>query len=440
MACLKWCCKFLSYYSHSSIPKEDDTTATTTTCSVVDEEVSYWNHCGAAILPKEVRVAGQRSLFQEPYESCPGEDDWEEVQELFGKLIDTPLIENISLIPNTAYGITMIVQNLTSASVKKKVLVLQDQFSSTIYPWQDSPHWNLHIIPYPDYSEKNQTWTSMIQSTLQTVDDIDVVCIPPCHWSDGSIVDYKHIALICSSRKIPFILDATQFIGIVPFSIRNDFPKSLDLAVIVTTHKWCMGPFGMTLFYFSPSFLLNQMNLPLVSHGRNRSDYHTERRYTITHTNNDLEAMYPPTYNNCGACKYHGGGKDNPISMAILKAGLQYVLQHNLASQRTQDHLKRITDTICQQTQKWGYRPTAPLHQRYGHVLGLVLPHNYTSMLLKLVQRLKEQHHVIVAAKCGNLRISPSMITSEKDIHQLLTSLQHETNLFTSNPRQYLQL
>ena len=61
-------------------------------------------------------------------------------------------------------------------------------------------------------------------------------------------------------------------------------------------------------------------------------------------------------------------------------------------------------------------------------------------ILLQLVKRLAKHYNVYVAAKSATLRISPSIITTSKDIRVLIYALTKETSLALQDPVQYLQL
>lgn len=89
--------------------------------------------------------------------------------------------------------------------------MLEDQMCSAIYPWQvlcseSESSIQLEIVAYP--TDLSGGWTEAILEQLS--DDVLVVCLPPLHWSDGSIVDLDAIGKVCRAKGIYFIVDATQ--------------------------------------------------------------------------------------------------------------------------------------------------------------------------------------------------------------------------------------
>jgi hypothetical protein len=154
----------------------------------------------------------------------------------------------IAIMPSTAFAITLAARNLQRTVVMKdddddvgnsdsdrryRIIVLQDQFDSAIYPWQQvcdesNGRVRLDIIAHPPDDEDNG-WTEAIMRSITNsfsgpalggdgtygADDggrerILAVCLPPVHWSNGTILDLDVIGTACLERDIPLIVDGTQ--------------------------------------------------------------------------------------------------------------------------------------------------------------------------------------------------------------------------------------
>jgi len=81
--------------------------------------------------------------------------------------------------PSTAFAITFAANNIKKMlkdNKRKKIVLLQDQMNSAVYPWQYlvddcNNSVELGIIPYP---QKDETWTSAV---IDRIDDTILVAM-----------------------------------------------------------------------------------------------------------------------------------------------------------------------------------------------------------------------------------------------------------------------
>ena len=172
----------------------------------------YLNNAGQALLSPEVRAAGVAALEQMPWEPH-GSDDQQPIRECFATLIDAESTD-IAIVPSTAFAITMAARNIqrTCAKPRGKILLLQDQFNSAVYPWQqivEESNGLIHmeIIPHPA-ADIEDGWTKAILDRIDQT--VIVTCLPPLHWSNGALIDLEMIGRKCREYDVPLIVDATQ--------------------------------------------------------------------------------------------------------------------------------------------------------------------------------------------------------------------------------------
>ena len=98
---------------------------------------AYFNHAGQAPLTPEVEDSGVEAIRKKPWEKVSG-DDQQRVRELFAAMINADS-SRIAFAPSTAFAITLAARNLLSeiSSKSGRIVILQDQMCSAIYPWQD---------------------------------------------------------------------------------------------------------------------------------------------------------------------------------------------------------------------------------------------------------------------------------------------------------------
>jgi selenocysteine lyase/cysteine desulfurase len=194
-----------------------------------NKAIVYLNNAGQAQLTPEVQQAGLDAISKPPWET-PAEDPIMEasIQQSFATLIDCSDPSDIVMVPNTAYAISLAALNVqrtvidTGIRSRGTILLLQDQFDSAVYPWQqmcDASNGNitLNIVPYPTSDDDDDGWTPGILERLS--DNVIAACLPPLHWSDGSLIDLEAIGSKCRKHEIALIVDATQAVGIMPVSV-----------------------------------------------------------------------------------------------------------------------------------------------------------------------------------------------------------------------------
>lgn len=238
--------------------------------------VHYFNHASQAPLSPDAQKLGIELLQASPWEHTDNDlnptYNQARVRTLFALLIDDVDIDKndnedakdltdadtgsrIAMFPSTAFAITLAARNVIEHRKKRedcagagRILVLQDQFDSAIYPWQQMCNESkgqitLDIVGYPDddldessFSPSMSGWTRAILEKLDSNHDgreIVAACLPPLHWSDGTLIDLEAIGAVCRDRNIPLIVDATQGAYASPSLFNGEVPrfcrKPLDL-------------------------------------------------------------------------------------------------------------------------------------------------------------------------------------------------------------------
>lgn len=289
--------------------------------------ITYLNSAGCSAIPNTVKAAGEAAIFKKatPWNGIGNDNDIEQIRILFARMLhSTP--DCISYGHCTSYAISLAAFNIQRSGdlvPGDEVLVLADDMSSAIYPWQyicEANDLKLSIIKRPSFpaavedqdQQSEQTtadvdWTALILSKLTDGSRVAVVAVPHVHWCDGSIIDLQAISdgiaalrranqresncpeITC--RKPYFVVDGTQSIGMLPLSVNpisvNDAfvptPSSTQVSaylpefriaycpsidfIACSVHKWLLGPYGTSLTYVAPKH--HKQWIPLAYHERN---------------------------------------------------------------------------------------------------------------------------------------------------------------------------
>ena len=214
---------------HSSCANSFQTMGTNQSVPIEEKEVAYFNHAAQAPLTARVKQAGIDAIQKSPWEAYPSLENDQKVRELYAAIIGAEDASHIALMPSTAFAITLAAHNVLKDVQGKtgRILLLMDEMNSAVYPWQElctksDGRIRLEIVPYPEKTENEDgCWTKSIIDCLTRDGDgnspVLAACLPPLHWSDGSLIDLEAVSLECSKRNIPLIVDATQ--GMIDFKI-----------------------------------------------------------------------------------------------------------------------------------------------------------------------------------------------------------------------------
>ena len=206
---------------------------------VHESTVHYFNHASQAPLSAEVQKLGIELVRSPPWkardDSHSAPYNQARVRSLFASLVESDENEDvketgsrIAIFPSTAFAITFAARNIAETKTKQRstdigrILILQDQFDSAVYPWQQvcdesGGKLTLDIVGHPgeeiqhDYGDGASGWTLAVLNRLKEHSgEIRAACLPPLHWSDGTLLDLEAIGKVCRQYNIPLIVDATQ--------------------------------------------------------------------------------------------------------------------------------------------------------------------------------------------------------------------------------------
>lgn len=219
------------------------------------ENVSYLNGAYMSPFLKSVEAIGHASVTKKcfPYE-VTGDDFFTNTNKLkqeFSKLVEINDYQNVAIIPAVSYGIATVANNV-KLNAGGEILVVGEQFPSNIYSWQkiaDKNNATVRIITAPeDFNKRGQRWNRSILEAIS--DKTALVAISHVHWADGTLFDLKAIRVKTKLHNALLIIDGTQSIGALPFSVKEIEPDAL----ICAGYKWLLGPYAIGLAYYSDAF------------------------------------------------------------------------------------------------------------------------------------------------------------------------------------------
>jgi len=363
----------------------------------IPADVAYFNCAYTAPLLKVAAEAGHAAVAAKSHPWTITADhffrDLEECRRLFGDLVDSAP-DNIALIPAVSYGIALAAGNLP-LSRGQKILILAEQFPSNVYAWMRRVRETgalLAAVPRPADGD----WSKAV---LERIDvNTAVVALPTCHWTDGAVLDLVRIGQRCREAGAALVVDGTQSLGAVPFSVRQVQPDFL----ITTAHKWLLGPYSYGFCYVAPE---HQNGTPLEENWLNREGSRNFARLV------DYRESY-----RSGARRFDVGEASNFILAPIAATALRQLLEWSVESVAAT--LDGLTTTIAEWAAERGLGTNARVY-RSPHMIGLQKPGGFPG---ELPARLASEK-VFVSVRGESIRVAPHVYNDRGDLDRLFAAL-----------------
>jgi selenocysteine lyase/cysteine desulfurase len=344
-----------------------------------------------------VAAAGQAALHSKvaPW-TITGERFFELVERnrrLFAGLV-AAAPDDVAIVPAVSYGIALAAMNLPVES-GRSIVVLQDQFASNVYSWTRAAAANgarMVFVPRP----ADHDWTRAVLEVLDS--RTAVAALPNVHWFDGTLLDLVRIGRRCREVGAALVVDGTQSVGALPFSVPDVQPDFL----VTTAHKWLMGPYSFGFCYVAPR---RQAGRPLEENWMNRAGAEDFSR----------RVDYSEGYR-AGARRFDVGEASNFILAPVAAAALEQVQEWGVGNIAAA--LKAKTDLIAVRVKDLGF-DTPPATARSPHMIGISRPGGFAPDLPERLAREK----VFVSLRGETIRIAPHLYNTEADLERLFQAL-----------------
>lgn len=363
----------------------------------IPDDVAYLNCAYMSPLMRPSLEAGTAGLARKsrPWELTADQFfvGSEEFRATAARLLDCSA-ECVAIVSSAGYGIQTAARNVP---VKKgqAILVLAEQFPSNYYPWQKLAQENaafLKVVPWPD----DQDWTAAVLNSLTP--EVAVAALPHVHWTSGGRLDLVRIGQACRNLGVALVLDLTQSLGALPFSVEEVQP---DFAV-TASYKWLLGPYSTGVLYVAP-------------HWHNGSPL--EEGWIQRDNSRDFSSLilYSEDYH-AGARRFDMGERSNFALLPAAMRSMQQILEWDVAEiSKVSGALNR---RLAGEAAELGFTaPDEPL--RAPHYLCLRRKTPIPKELTELLAREK----VFVSVRGSSVRVAPNVYNTDKDCDRLLGCL-----------------
>jgi selenocysteine lyase/cysteine desulfurase len=365
----------------------------------LDPEVTYLNAAYMSPQLKSVTEAGMEALSRKskPWTIEPADFFTHEraLRETFAQLVEIDNPDQLALIPSASYGLTTAARN-TPLSAGQEILVVDEQFPSNYYPWQrraEETGATIRVVG-PARPDRTTSWNEALLEAITP--STAVLAIGHIHWADGSLFDLVALRQKLNEVGAYLVIDGTQSVGALPFSVRDIQPDAL----VVAGYKWLLGPYSLGLAYFGERYLTGT---PL------------EENWIARRNSEQFGGLveYEPDYQP-GAARFSVGEKSNFNLVPMLHSALQQLLEWQPA--RIQDYCADIAREALEELAEMGCY-LEPTERRAHHLYGIRLPRTIDAD--RLAESLSS-NRVYVSRRGSALRISPHLYNTADDFRALV--------------------
>ncbi len=367
----------------------------------LSDNITYLNGAYMAPQLKSVTEVGLATVIQKakPNEITP-EDFFTQrkvLKQRFATLVNAPDYRNIAIIPSVSYGIANAANNVP-IHPGDEIIVVDEQFPSNVYVWQEvakKHNASITVIKPPkSFKDRGALWNQNILDTITK--KTAVVAMPHVHWADGTLFDLKAIRAKTEDVNAFLIIDGTQSVGALPFSVSEIKPDAL----ICAGYKWLLGPYSTGVAYYSDAF---NEGTPIEHNWMNR--YNSEDFTGLT--------QYEDRYKE-KAARYSVGESSNFVLTPMLIRALEQLIEWS--PEAIQEYCKTISTTAIQHLRNLGCFIEED-HYRAHHLFGIYLPDHID--LERLKTKLKEEN-IFISFRGNAIRVSSNVYNSETDFDRLL--------------------
>jgi selenocysteine lyase/cysteine desulfurase len=228
-----------------------------------------------------------------------------------------------------------------------------------------------------------------------------LVSVSHVRFDDGSLLDAKRLAAACHAQGALLLLDVSQSCGAVPMNVRElgaDF-------IVCAGYKWLFGPFGTGFFWIKHELLSSVLPAPFYWMAVAGSDNFAKLDFANSQPENSAKRWDAPEW-----ASYFN------FNLAGFDASLEFVLR--MGAETVERHNRELIELMFARLPKDRCVPASPLDVAKRGPYGCFAART-PEKTVALYHKLRTEN-VIVSLREGNIRVSPHLYNTERDIDRLI--------------------
>jgi cysteine desulfurase/selenocysteine lyase len=229
-----------------------------------------------------------------------------------------------------------------------------------------------------------------------------VVSVSLVRFDDGSLLDAARVAAACHAQGALLLLDISQCCGAMPLDAEQlgaDF-------MVCAGYKWLLGPFGTGFFWAKSERIVKMRPGPFYWMAAAGSD-----NFSSLSFDDPQPAPAAKRWDTAESASYFN------FNLVAMDVSTDFVVR--VGPETVAGHNRRLIDFMYERLPKDRCIPASPLETERRGPYGCFAART-PEKTVALYQKLRNEN-VIVSLREGNIRVSPHLYNTERDIDRLIS-------------------
>jgi selenocysteine lyase/cysteine desulfurase len=364
------------------------------------EDATYLNLAGQAPMPRVALRAVQAALeAKKSPHHAPDSAFFEvpnRIRVSLAKLIGGKP-EEIALTSGASAGLAAVAQGLTWKP-GDEVITAKGEFPLQYTSWKPMEEREGIKVVMVSPRERFLSADDLISAITPRT---RLVSVSMVRFDDGSLLDAKKVAAACHAQGALLLLDASQCCGAIPMDVHElgaDF-------IVSAGYKWLLGPFGTGFFWLKSAHLSTVRPTPFYWMGVAGSDNFAALNFSDPKPAPSAKRWDSPEW--ASAFNFNLAGFD---------ASTEFVARMGPAT--VEEHNRKLIDLLFERLPKDRCVIASPLDAARRGPYGCFTARSKekTTAMYDLLRK----ENVVVSLREGNIRVSPHLYNTERDIDRLI--------------------
>jgi selenocysteine lyase/cysteine desulfurase len=228
-----------------------------------------------------------------------------------------------------------------------------------------------------------------------------VVSVSMVRFDDGSLLDTARVAAACHKQGALLLLDASQCCGAIPMDVNQlgaDF-------IVSASYKWLLGPFGTGFFWAKSEHLGMMRPGPFYWLAALSSDNFSALNLADPKPGANAKRWDSPEW-----ASYFN------LNLVAMDTSVDFVVR--MGPELVAAHNRKLIELMYARLPKDRFVPASPLDPAQRGPYGCFAARS-PEKTAEVYNRLRKEN-VVVSLREGNIRVSPHLYNTERDIDRLI--------------------
>ena len=229
-----------------------------------------------------------------------------------------------------------------------------------------------------------------------------LVSVSMVRFDDGSLLDVARVAEACHKQGALLLLDASQACGGMPIDVNQlgaDF-------IVSAGYKWLLGPFGTGFFWVKSEHLAMVRPGPFYWMAVKGSD-----NFSALNFDDPKPGANAKRWDSPESASYFN------FNLVAMDVSVDFVLR--MGPELVSAHNRKLIELMFERLPKDRFVPASPLDPARRGPYGCFAARS-PEKTAEFYHRLRKEN-VIVSLREGNIRVSPYLYNTERDIDLLIS-------------------